>query len=307
MVSANVVDTLQRILPVEQNLIPVSLKRRMQYSGHYMQEYVDRYKIKQYFLWFQRHNHIFHNMELNETLIDKFEEESRKITEREDIAKVVIITDHDEIKKKVINDGGSDSEEEVEEETIKLEKENVLSDHSSFITDKYLEDINAPTVANKFSDMILSLEENTEADEIFNPDPEQAFYVEDEIYVSDDELDDDDDVPEGSDVSLEELDSWNQMKNMKIETRQSVHLLKTNTANLCKCEVERKISFILNQKFQLEKMSVVHNKLTTLKDFLMNEFSSCIESSRYVFKSISRNCHHEYNTMQQTWIKLLIS
>jgi hypothetical protein len=139
MVSANVIDTLQRILPVDQNLIPVSLKRRMQYSGHYMQEYVDRYKIKQYFLWFQRHNHIFHNMELNETLIDKFEEESRKITEREDIAKVVIITDHDEIKKKVINDGGSDSEEEVEEETIKLEKENVLSDHSSFITDKYLE------------------------------------------------------------------------------------------------------------------------------------------------------------------------
>ena len=59
MVSANVVDTLHKILPVEQNLVPVALKRKMEYSGHYMQEYVDRYKIKEYFQWFQRHNHIF--------------------------------------------------------------------------------------------------------------------------------------------------------------------------------------------------------------------------------------------------------
>ena len=53
MVSADVVDTLQKILPVEQNLVPVALKRKMEYSGHYKQEYVDIYKIKEYFQWFQ--------------------------------------------------------------------------------------------------------------------------------------------------------------------------------------------------------------------------------------------------------------
>ena len=44
MISANVVDTLKRILPVDQNLVPVSFKKKLEYSGHYLQEYVDKKK-----------------------------------------------------------------------------------------------------------------------------------------------------------------------------------------------------------------------------------------------------------------------
>ena len=45
MVSADVVDSMSQILPKEQNLLPVSFKRKIEYTGHYMQEYVDRKKI----------------------------------------------------------------------------------------------------------------------------------------------------------------------------------------------------------------------------------------------------------------------
>ena len=33
MISADVVETMRRILPVEQNLIPVSFKKKLEYSG----------------------------------------------------------------------------------------------------------------------------------------------------------------------------------------------------------------------------------------------------------------------------------
>ena len=46
MVSANVVESLNKISPVEQNLVPVTLKRKMDYSGHFMQEYIDRNKLQ---------------------------------------------------------------------------------------------------------------------------------------------------------------------------------------------------------------------------------------------------------------------
>ena len=72
MVSADVVDSMNQILPKEQNLLPISFKRKFDYTGHYMQEYVDRKKLEVYFRWFQRHNHLFKDMKLDENLIDKF-------------------------------------------------------------------------------------------------------------------------------------------------------------------------------------------------------------------------------------------
>jgi hypothetical protein len=84
---------------------------------------------------------------------------------------------------------------------------------------------------------------------------------------------------------------------MKKETNHAIYLLKTNIANICKCEIERKISFILNKKFQLEKIKVEHEQLTSIKHQLSKEFSDCIENSRSLFGSALKNCHHEYNTL----------
>ena len=221
MVSANVVETLTKILPVDQNLVPVALKRKLEYSGHYMQEYVDRDKVKLYFHWFHRHNHLFEEMHLDESLITKFEQDAMDLSEIEDKDKDEYIVNHDEIlKQREIVDDLYDSEEEEDKETTeKLEKEHISCDHSSFITDKYMEDMNAPTVANKFSDMILHFEISSQTEQIFNPDSEQAFYVEDEIYISDDEDEEDDAELSENFSSEEDIKSWNEIRYMKNETR----------------------------------------------------------------------------------------
>ena len=187
---------------------------------------------------------------MDENFIDRFEEDSNRLSEYEDKEKDEIITNHDEILKQrpTIDDLFDSDEEELEETSEKLEKDFVSCDNSSFVTDKYMEDISSNTVANKFSDLIISFEQLPEEVEIFNPDPEQAFHVEDEIYMSDDELEEEEEFLEECDFSYEEISKLNQLKNMKTETRQIVYMLKMNADKLCKCEVERKISFILKCK-----------------------------------------------------------
>ena len=240
----------------------------MEYTGHYMQEYVDRKKLEVYFRWFQRHNHLFKDMQLDKTLIDEFENEATKTVENLDIKKDELLTNHDTAKKNIkqIKYEIYDSDEEDENE-MKLEKEFVSSDHSSLITNKYVEDTNKPTVANKFSDMIISLEKifSLDKEEVLNPEPEDSVYVEDEIYLSDDEDEEDDENYEDTSYSFEEIIQLKKIKNVKYESRKNVFWLKTNLANLCKCGVEKKISYLLELQFQLEKMQVEHSDLLALK------------------------------------------
>merc|ERR1712055_719883 len=126
-------------------------------------------------------------MVLDEELINKFEKEAQEAVEEIDLEKNKLMKDHDVIKNQIgqINDEMHDSDEEEESSDLKLEKEVVVSDHSSVIVNKYVEDTEAPTVANKFSDIIISLEKILSAEkEDINPFPEDTIYVEDEIYVS---------------------------------------------------------------------------------------------------------------------------
>ena len=123
-------------------------------------------------------------MKLDENLLDKFENEAQKSVENLDVKKDELLTNHDTLKKemKQVSDEFYDSDEEEENKMdMKLEKEFVSSDHSSFITNKYVEDTNKPTVANKFSDMVISLEKmfSTEKEEVVNTEAEDSFYVED--------------------------------------------------------------------------------------------------------------------------------
>ena len=49
MVSANVEETMNQILPRPQNLLPVAFKRKIEYHGHFMAEFIDRRKVQTYF------------------------------------------------------------------------------------------------------------------------------------------------------------------------------------------------------------------------------------------------------------------
>ena len=70
MISANVIESLKKILPVDQNLVPVAFKKKIEYSGHYLQEYVDKNKVKTYFDWLRKYNHLFESYELDTKLIE---------------------------------------------------------------------------------------------------------------------------------------------------------------------------------------------------------------------------------------------
>merc|ERR1712030_107446 len=154
----------------------------------YMQEYIDRNKLQVYFRWFQQHNHLFKDMVLDEDLIENFEKEAQETVERMDLEKNKLITNHSTIKScpGQIHDEIYNSDEEEDTENFKLEKELIVNDHSSVITNKYVEDTSAPTVANKFSDMIISMEKilSFDNEEAVLTDPEDSYYVEDEIYLS---------------------------------------------------------------------------------------------------------------------------
>jgi hypothetical protein len=69
MISANVKESLEKILPIQQNLVPVSFKKKLEYTGHYIQEYVDKKKVLIYYKWFKKYNHLFKDYELDESLI----------------------------------------------------------------------------------------------------------------------------------------------------------------------------------------------------------------------------------------------
>ena len=78
MISSNLAHSLNNILPQSQDLIPVSFKRKLEYKGYYIEEYVDRDKLHAYFNFFQKYNHLFKDFKFNDTALDEFEKEMLK-------------------------------------------------------------------------------------------------------------------------------------------------------------------------------------------------------------------------------------
>ena len=54
LISSDLDHSLSKVLPLQQSLIPVCFKRKLAYSGSYIEEYVEKEKIKMYFTWFNR-------------------------------------------------------------------------------------------------------------------------------------------------------------------------------------------------------------------------------------------------------------
>ena len=164
LISSDLPHSLSKILPTDQQLLPVSLKRKLQYRGSFIEEWVDVNKIKLYFAWFKEHNPLFADVELNEELISMFEKDSmdaatefeslKDKSEEEDSTKENnhnhdSDTDHDECEECFL----SDIEDKIEP-MDEIEEMN----HTSMLANKYEENTNLPTVANRLSDIIVELE-----------------------------------------------------------------------------------------------------------------------------------------------------
>ena len=86
-VEAEVQKTMvEKILPREQELIPVSFKRKFAYKGNYIEEMISKSKIQEYFNYFKRENPLFAEEELKLDKIDEWiKSVSAKDSEREEV------------------------------------------------------------------------------------------------------------------------------------------------------------------------------------------------------------------------------
>ena len=72
LISADINHSLQKILPLDQSLIPVSFKRKLEYGGSFIEEFVDKEKVRLYFSWFKKYNHLYKNIKFDESLLEQF-------------------------------------------------------------------------------------------------------------------------------------------------------------------------------------------------------------------------------------------
>ena len=49
LTSSDIPHSLSKILPRKQNLLPVCLKRKLKYTGNYIEEMIDKKKVKAYY------------------------------------------------------------------------------------------------------------------------------------------------------------------------------------------------------------------------------------------------------------------
>ena len=197
LISANVPHSLSKVLPKEQNLLPVCFKRKMEYKGNYLEEIIDKNKVNIFFDFYKKYNPHYADINLNEELIDEFEIKSKKKAESFESA----VQDPIEVSKSVSvtepisedEDSNSETEyndffdENVIPTNLEEEETHYFRDQSTVFCNKYEEDVRVPSVANKMANMIVHFEITN------NIDP--SHYRPDKVDINDE-------------INLEEIDEF---------------------------------------------------------------------------------------------------
>nr|XP_039268201.1 uncharacterized protein LOC120343147 [Styela clava] len=71
-VEAEIQSSIETILPVDQNLIPIALKRRPEYRGNFIEEVVSKQNILAYFNFLKQNNPLFRDVHFDITKLDQF-------------------------------------------------------------------------------------------------------------------------------------------------------------------------------------------------------------------------------------------
>ena len=184
---------MRKLLPVEQNLFPVTLKRKMEYEGHYIQEIVDKQKLKTFHQWYKRNNPHFKEMDLEIGLIDEFFESLRQVADATE--KVTIISNPDN-----------------EIDNVEIEEVPLSRQYPTLLCEKYDVDTEENTVSNRLARLIVDYE-------ISHKIPN------DEVNYDDPEL-----VPREDDFEAEELDD--EVPKKKARTDEEVSRKKARPGNV---------------------------------------------------------------------------
>ena len=174
LISADVASSLEKILPLPQNIVPIRFRRKLTYDGHYLAEYIDRRKVELYFDWFKKHNPLFKDVSFDDQLLEQFEEDIRDeadaILELSQPGQEKIDTqqdDEDHLDSDNLEDEidamqpdwenpKADAENETSEEQADIP---IWQQHSTVMSDKYAIPSDSPTEANKLANLIVHLEQ----------------------------------------------------------------------------------------------------------------------------------------------------
>ena len=205
LISSDIEHSLNKILPIQQNLIPVSFKRKLSYTGAYIEEFIEKEKVNMYFSWLKRHNHLFKDVDFDQNLIGDFESESISNMDR-----------FDETCKEQIIEPTKVEDQEVEfledyfdqEQFEPVKANNVEREHNqtTMFLNKYCEDPDLPSVANRLASAIVDYELSKK----IPTHVEDDFEVDEEVLTEEqflEELDDKEQNLEQNDApeSIEEI------------------------------------------------------------------------------------------------------
>ena len=183
LISSDIDHSLAKVLPVNQSLIPVCFKRKLAYSGSYIEEYIEKEKIKMYFDFFKKNNHLYKDINLDRSLINEFEAGSMELARTfEGNTKEESVPQSDEQDEEIteaehIDEIFFEKSDTHSYETSQLPEDEWTNNKMTLFLNKYCEDINMPTVANRVADIIVDYESNNDIP-ILNEDD---FEVDDEI------------------------------------------------------------------------------------------------------------------------------
>jgi hypothetical protein len=289
MISADVTKTIEKILPVMQNLIPVSFKRKLVYSGHYIREYIDKKKLIEYFRFFKTNNHLYEDLSLGD--LEKVEEElCSAVGEKEK----------------------TDGEEDMDSESKKpdLESEVPMSQHS-LILDKYMESTDGKTVAKKVASMIHDFEnlhnitEEEEENEQAANDPEENWFPEDER---------EDFEEENSflvklhslDVKLEDKENWATIAELEEMFRSWKRKPRLHLADHF-CSLVKQEAHLVSLKNQLLKLKSNNSELQDLIVSALDDVAESIEETTAKRVSTIQCCHQDDDVIDHQLDQILKS
>ena len=174
LISSDIEHSMSKILPCEQKIIPVSLKRKLSYKGYYIEEWVDVAKIEIYFNWLKTNNPFFKDVQLNKNKIAMYEQNLV-----EDMEEYLKTPDNnhldDEIDKSYISDQSEDEYEFDKELTkpIEIKDEINVQHYDSILCNKYDHELNEASVPKRYAEIITEFEILQKLEKDFTDDFQQ--------------------------------------------------------------------------------------------------------------------------------------
>ena len=285
MISSKIETTLKKILPIPQNLLPISFKRKLAYKGHFIEEWVDRLKVLTYYNWFKVNNPLYEDFTFDEEILQSFKDEIVRANCQDQPGE-----EDEEPDEEVETDEENEADEEDEADETVEEDENIC-DTFSLILDKYQEDPSLPTVSNVLANMIVKFEDEYQIDEasVLIAEPEDEFYNEDDVEEAEEDLFP---IPNSdidtSDFAKEDVEIFEAVQELVCE----LDYEKVIKKDVCKCTVSRNINLVGQLHLDLTKHNPVNE---ILNNYISGHLEALNKLKKVLWerKQSARFCPHK--------------